>query len=74
MILNKMVEVFKTNVQMEHECRELLKILYHTFPAFKMNFDLEDCDKILRVAGSQIQPENIIEVLKSNGYHCEVLD
>ena len=68
-----MVEVFKTNVQeVAHSIKMIDKLLEH-FPVSKINFDLEDCDKILRVEGEHVLPEKIIEVLKSNGYNCRVL-
>lgn len=68
-----MVEVFKTNVQEIHHAEILLKNLSEHFPSFKINFDLDDCDKILRVEGTNINPHEIIELIKSIGYECEVL-
>jgi hypothetical protein len=67
------VEVFKTNVA-EVELSELLiQQLESQFPDSLINFDMEDCDKILRVEASTIAPEKIIQILNSNGYSCEVL-
>lgn len=74
----EMVEVFKTNVH-EVEATEMLieKLLEH-FPESRINFDLEDCDRILRVEEKNIPvticPKKIIELVQSSGYHCEVLD
>ena len=36
-------------------------------------YGLEDCDKILRVEGSNILPAKIIELLNTNGYKSEIL-
>ena len=69
-----MVGVFKTNVQIENQSKIILSILYKSFPSFKINFDLDDCDKILRVQGVNICKEKIIELVNTNGYQCEVLD
>jgi len=44
-----MVEAFKTNVQKKAQSKMLLCILSEAFPSFKINFDLSDCDKVLRV-------------------------
>jgi hypothetical protein len=67
------VEVFKTNVA-EVELSELLiQQLEDQFPDSLINFDMEDCDKILRVEASVVAPEKIIQILNSNGYSCEVL-
>ena len=67
------VEVFKTNVA-EVELSELLiQQLEDQFPDSLINFDMEDCDKILRVEASTVAPEKIIQILNSNGYSCEIL-
>ena len=68
-----MIEVFKTNVQHRELAEQLASILYERFAFSKINFDLEDCDKILRVEGKQICVENIIETLGTRGLQCEVL-
>jgi len=69
----EIVEVFKTNVQQDDQARQLIKKLLGHFPHCKINFDLQDCDKILRVAGIQIYPDKIIELINPSGYHCEIL-
>ena len=68
------VEVFKTNVEQKGDAAILLGILSRLFPAYKINFDLEDCDKILRVEGEKLQPKKIIEILNTKGHQCLVLD
>ncbi|TSD64650.1 hypothetical protein FFF34_012135 [Inquilinus sp. KBS0705] len=67
------VEVFKTNVNEANISRRLTEQLLKCFPASKVNFDLEDCDNVLRVEGTGICPKRIIELLNHNGHHCEVL-
>jgi hypothetical protein len=69
-----MVEVYKTNVQKKKEATALIKTLSEKFPKCIINFDMEDCDKILRVEGSEMRSDSIIHLLKSNGFHCEVLN
>jgi hypothetical protein len=69
-----MVEVFKTNVQKKTESRMLLSVLSETFPKFKMNFDLADCDKVLRVEGDNMETVSIMILIKEYGFMCEVLD
>ncbi|MEO5570624.1 MAG: hypothetical protein ABIT08_00745, partial [Bacteroidia bacterium] len=61
-----MVEVFKTNVEKPKEAKILISKLAGHFPKHKINFDLEDCDKILRVEGKNISPEKIVELMNSN--------
>jgi len=69
-----MVEVFKTNVHQEDHAARLLDTLGQTFPSFRSNFDLDDCDRILRVEGHEVLPAKIIDVLRNKGFHCSVLD
>lgn len=69
-----MVEVFKTNVQELSLAKSITDILHQHFPCYEINFDLEDCDKILRVKAFRIDQHKIISILKSSGINCEVLD
>lgn len=69
-----MVEVFKTNVAEVDRSNLLLQRLLSHFPANKINFDLEDCDRILRVEGENVLPEKIMEILNEEGHFCEILD
>lgn len=69
-----MVEVFKTNVQKKAQSKMLLCILSDTFPSFKINFDLSDCDKVLRVEGDNMEASRIIMLVKEFGFKCEVLE
>lgn len=67
------VEVFKTNVGEEVIAARLIRLLQLHYPNSKINFDLEDCDKILRVAEKDLAPEIIIATLNEQGYQCELL-
>jgi len=69
-----MVEVFKTNVQKKAQGKMLLGILSESFPSFKINFDLSDCDKVLRVEGDNIEALRIMILVKEYGVKCEILD
>ena len=69
-----MVEVFKTNVQKKVQSKMLLCILSEAFPSFKINFDLSDCDKVLRVEGDNMEPLKVKILLNEYGFKCEILD
>ena len=69
-----MVEVFKTNVQKKAQSKMLLCILSEAFPSFKINFDLSDCDKVLRVEGDNMEALRIMILVKEYGFKCEILD
>ncbi|HVD98862.1 MAG TPA: hypothetical protein VNB90_11715 [Cytophagaceae bacterium] len=68
-----MIEIFKTNVQEATEANKLAQLLLEHFPDSKINFDLEDCDRILRIESEKIDYQRIIFFLNSQHFFCEVL-
>ena len=71
-----MVEIFKTNVEDRAQARDLVRKIHRKFAAYSANFDLEDCDKILRVksATGPVQPVPLIRFLQELGTRAEVLE
>ena len=69
-----MVEVFKTNVQKKAQSKMLLCALSEAFPSFKINFDLSDCDRVLRVEGDNMEALRIMLLVKEYGFKCEILE
>ena len=67
------VEVFKTNITCIDQAERLACLLIGHFPETRIDFDLEDCDRILRVEDKQICVDTIIEILGKHGLECEVL-
>ena len=51
----------------------LLSMLSEAFPSFKINFDLSDCDKVLRVEGDNVKSLRIMILVKEYGFNCELL-
>ena len=74
-IKKSMVEVFKTNVKETTQANMLLHLIHSTFRNYKANFDLEDCDNILRVEymNGAVEANCLIELLNDYGYHAEIL-
>ncbi len=68
-----MVEIFKTNVIDIGTSKMLTQKLERAFPDNKINFDLEDCDRILRIEGDRVMSPAIISVLNAYGFWCELL-
>ncbi len=68
-----MIEVFKTNVSNPQQADELIGLLRNFLPGGIINFDLEDCDKILRIDYSCIDHKLIIRKLELMGFECSVL-
>lgn len=69
-----MVEVFKTTVQKKTHSKMLLCILSEAFPSAKINFDLSDCDKVLRVESDNVQAFRIMILVREFGFNIELLD
>lgn len=70
-----MVEVFKTNVQNTRQADLLLMKLRERFTGWRVNFDLADHDRILRIESriGLVPPGPVIALLKDYGFHAEVL-
>jgi len=48
-------------------------LLLH-MPLCRISFDLDDCDKVLRVEGENVCNDKIIGLLAGLGYHCHSLE
>ncbi|MFN8252149.1 MAG: hypothetical protein U0V75_09725 [Ferruginibacter sp.] len=69
-----MVEIFKTDVAESRDAAVLLDALAAQLPDCAVNFDLEDCDRILRIQGDAIPVTAIREILLNKGFNCTLLD
>jgi hypothetical protein len=69
-----MIEVFKTNVENAGDANNIVQMLLQHFPGNRINFDLQDCDKILRVEGKDFCTDKVMMLLKENGFRCTVLE
>ncbi len=71
-----MIEVFKTNVVNKRAAKVILEEIGSHQPEYKCNFDLEDCDKVLRIENSagNINAHLIFEILERNKYKGAILE
>lgn len=69
-----MIYVFKTSVQTDEEIGILKPKLNRLSQSIKWNFDLEDCDNILRVDSPDILPKMIIDLLSKSNFECQELE
>lgn len=67
------VSVYKTNVNTKIKLRKAKPVLNRILLGSKWNFDLEDCDKILRVESQENVSDLLISELCKSGIHCEEL-
>lgn len=69
-----MIEVFKTDINEVSEASLVGLLLKSNYNLKKISFDLQDCDRILKVESDQIEPELIVEKLTRLGIQCSVLE
>lgn len=73
-LTHKWIGVFKTNVELPQEVHRLQPVLDGSERIMRWNFDLSDCDRILRIEShANIAPE-IIRLMRCQGYVCEELE
>ena len=68
------VEVFTTNVTGEEEAKRLLLELNKLITASRINFDLDDTDRILRIESEEVRVEEVIRFMHSRGYQASILE
>ena len=68
-----MVLVFKTNVSSPGDAYVLRRRLSQRLSTPQVNFDLEDCDKVLRIEHDNDVTIWVLQWLASWGYDCEEL-
>jgi hypothetical protein len=71
-----MVEIFKTNVTNKRLASRVLKTLHTSLPCYNFNFDLEDCDRILRAqsAGEPIEIARVVKIVKDCRVEVSLLE
>lgn len=69
-----MILVFKTNVSSVSKAQKLKPVLDNSLHNAKWNFDLSDCDKVLRVDSPEDVSKLIIHTLNSYGFDCAELE
>ncbi len=70
-----MIEVFCTNITCKNQAALILQKLSETFSNCYFNFDLEDCDNILRVESkkSNVNIEAVLNLVRDSGFQISVL-
>jgi hypothetical protein len=69
-----MIYVFKTSVKTKSQAKSLKPHIDKILPKAKWNFDLEDCDKVLRIDSKENIALKIIDLLHIHKFHCEELE
>jgi uncharacterized Fe-S cluster-containing protein len=69
-----MVEIFKTNIQRKKLANLIIDRLSSHYPFFKINIDMKDSDRVLRIEGNYISCDEIVKRLQSLNIKCQVLE
>jgi len=69
-----MIFVFKTSVKTKIQAKKLKLPIDTMLPDAKWNFDLKDCDRILRIDSEENVVLKIIDLLNVHHYSCEELE
>lgn len=69
-----MIGIFKTNISTQQDKHTVVTAIAGRFGSVACTVDLEDCDKVLRVVGHQLEEDQVISFVQSLGYHCSLLD
>ncbi len=68
------VLVFKTNVTDQSEVNQVLSLLTTFANIQQVSVDLDDCDKVLRIVGTDPSPTHIELLVSSLGLSCSELE
>jgi len=69
-----MIYIFKTSVKTKNQVKKLKPDMDRIVPNDRWNFDLKDCDKILRIDSEDNIVLEIIDLLNIHQYSCEELE
>jgi cell fate (sporulation/competence/biofilm development) regulator YmcA (YheA/YmcA/DUF963 family) len=66
--------VFKTSVATIKQVQQLQSLLNLMPLITQWNFDLDDCDHILRIISRDSRPQMICQLLQTEGFNCETME
>ncbi|RYY86438.1 MAG: hypothetical protein EOO15_14465 [Chitinophagaceae bacterium] len=69
-----MIHVFKTTVRSKVQVKRLKRHLDRLLPGARWNFDLQDCDRVLRIDGNAEHVPPVVELLRQEGFACAELE
>ncbi|HTI61422.1 hypothetical protein [Mucilaginibacter sp.] len=66
--------IFKTNVTSKRKVSKVRALLTSVAAIKQWNFDLEDCDKVLRIEANGLNTGYVESLLNTAGFHCQEMD
>jgi len=68
-----MIYIFRTSVKTEKDIQKLMPYLNELLLQAKWSFDLDDCDKILRIDSLNEVSKAVTKLMHITGFECEEL-
>ena len=68
-----MVSVYKTDIEGPGAAAFLLSQLQQSFPGRRINIDLHDCDRVLRIEGEAVSQPELEFIAHALGFRCTEL-
>ena len=65
--------IFSTNIHTKKDLRRLTPVLDNDKRVNDWNVDMDDIDRVLRIATGQMTSEDVILLLTEAGFHCREL-
>jgi len=66
--------IYKTNVSTQRHVQQVRALFERMLSIKRWTFDLEDCDKVLRIEARGLQRETVARILAKAGILCEPLE
>lgn len=66
--------IFRTSVNAQKHVQQVAALFKSMKLIEHWSFDLDDCDKILRVVSLNLRPETIENLLRTEGIYCEHME
>lgn len=69
------IKVYKSDIDARGKARLIKRVIQKQFESYEVNFDLEDCDKVLRVESMNgpIDESALKDIFKRYGHRLEPL-
>lgn len=65
--------IFSTNIHTKKDLRRLTPVLNNDKRIGEWNVDMDDVDRVLRIATGLMSPEEVISLVTEAGFHCREL-
>lgn len=72
-ISDPQILVFKTNIRFKKDLRQLIPVLATDERIIEWNVDRSDVDRVLRIESNEMEPSEVVELVKKTGFHCQEL-